>query len=210
MEILIRKINIKRIYEKLNEWKEIEFKSYPSFKELIENFINDDTIGVISTFNILLMLNSFDKMVKDKNKYINLPINSVIYMVNPYTNKEIFNSEFLYKVNNEEIEIYLKIEPVDEKDVVPIFTVLPLINEFKKFSDTLKEEDVQNTIIDNIKLKMSNGFESILQVVRLNNEEKEKLEIKENLDLYYKQMAYAIDPYKSTILYNSAIKKRGV
>lgn len=210
MEILIRKINIKRIYEKLNEWKEIEFKSYPSFKELIENFINDDTIGVISTFNILLMLNSFDKMIKDKNKYINLPINSVIYMVNPYTNKEIFNSEFLYKINNEEIEIYLKIEPVNEKDIVPIFTILPLINEFKKFSDTLKEEDVQNTIIDNIKLKMSNGFESILQIVRLNNEEKEKLEIKESLELYYKQMAYTIDPYKSTILYNSAIKKRGV
>ena len=160
-----------------NEWKEIEFKSYPSFKTIIENYINDTTIGVVSTYTILLMINSFDKMVKEKNEYVSLPINSILYMVNPYTNKEMFDTKFNYSINGEDIEVFIEVNPVNKEDEVSMFTIGPLIGEFKKFSDGLKAEDVQNTIIDTIKLKLSDGFESVLTVVRLEDKEKEKLKI---------------------------------
>lgn len=208
MKIIIKKINTKRIYEKLNEWKEIEFKSYPSFKTIIENYINDTTIGVVSTYTILLMINSFDKMVKEKNNYVSLPINSILYMVNPYTNKEMFDTKFNYSINGEDIEVFIEVNPVNKEDEVSMFTIGPLIGEFKKFSDGLKVEDVQNTIIDTIKLKLSDGFESVLTVVRLEDKEKEKLKIEENIELYYKQIAYNIDPYMTSVLYNEAFDEK--
>ena len=120
------------------------------------------------------MINSFDKMVKEKNEYVSLPINSTLYMVNPYTNKEMFDTKFDYSINNDEIEVFIEVKPVNKKDEISMFTIGPLIGEFKKFSDGLKNEDVQNTIIDTIKLKLSDGFESVLTVVRLEDKEKEE------------------------------------
>lgn len=208
MKIVLKKINIERIYEKLNEWKEIEFKKYPVFKTIIENYINNTTIGVISTYTILLMLNSFDKMVKEKNEYVTLPINSAIYMVNPYTNESMFETKFDYCIKEKEIEIFLNINPKKQEDEISMFVINPIINEFKKFSETLKEEDVQNAIIDTIKLKLSDGFESVLTIVRLEENEKKRLEIEENIDFYYKQIAYILDPYETSSLYKEAINKK--
>ena len=208
MKIVLKKINIERIYEKLNEWKEIEFKKYPVFKTIIENYINNTTIGVISTYTILLMLNSFDKMVKEKNEYVTLPINSAIYMVNPYTNESMFETKFDYCIKEKEIEIFLNINPKKQEDEISMFVINPIINEFKKFSETLKEEDVQNAIIDTIKLKLSDGFESVLTIVRLEENEKKRLEIEENIDFYYKQIAYILDPYETSSLYKEAVNKK--
>jgi hypothetical protein len=208
MKIVLKKINIERIYEKLNEWKEIEFKKYPVFKTIIENYINNTTIGVISTYTILLMLNSFDKMVKEKNEYVTLPINSAIYMVNPYTNESMFETKFDYCIKEKEIEIFLNINPKKQENEISMFVINPIINEFKKFSETLKEEDVQNAIIDTIKLKLSDGFESVLTIVRLEENEKKRLEIEENIDFYYKQIAYILDPYETSSLYKEAINKK--
>lgn len=208
MKIILKKINIERIYEKLNEWKEIEFKKYPVFKTIIENYINNTTIGVISTYTILLMLNSFDKMVKEKNEYVTLPINSAIYMVNPYTNESMFETKFDYSVKEKEVEVFLNINPKKQEDEISMFVINPIINEFKKFSETLKEEDVQNAIIDTIKLKLSDGFESVLTIVRLEENEKKRLEIEENIDFYYKQIAYILDPYETSSLYKEAINKK--
>lgn len=208
MKIVLKKINIERIYEKLNEWKEIEFKKYPVFKTIIENYINNTTIGVISTYTILLMLNSFDKMVKEKNEYVTLPINSAIYMVNPYTNESMFETNFDYCIKEKEVEVFLNINPKKQEDEVSMFVINPIINEFKKFSETLKEEDVQNAIIDTIKLKLSDGFESVLTIVRLEENEKKRLEIEENIDFYYKQIAYILDPYETSSLYKEAVNKK--
>jgi hypothetical protein len=208
MKIVLKKINIERIYEKLNEWKEIEFKKYPVFKTIIENYINNTTIGVISTYTILLMLNSFDKMVKEKNEYVTLPINSAIYMVNPYTNESMFETKFDYCIKEKEIEVFLNINPKKQEDEISMFVINPIINEFKKFSETLKEEDVQNAIIDTIKLKLSDGFESVLTIVRLEENEKKRLEIEENIDFYYKQIAYILDPYETSSLYKEAVNKK--
>lgn len=208
MKIILKKINIERIYEKLNEWKEIEFKKYPIFKTIIENYINNTTIGVISTYTILLMLNSFDKMVKEKNEYVTLPINSAIYMVNPYTNESMFETKFDYCIKEKEIEVFLNINPKKQEDEISMFVINPIINEFKKFSETLKEEDVQNAIIDTIKLKLSDGFESVLTIVRLEENEKKRLEIEENIDFYYKQIAYILDPYETSSLYKEAVNKK--
>lgn len=208
MKIVLKKINIERIYEKLNEWKEIEFKKYPVFKTIIENYINNTTIGVISTYTILLMLNSFDKMVKEKNEYVTLPINSAIYMVNPYTNESMFETKFDYLVKEKEVEVFLNINPKKQEDEISMFVINPIINEFKKFSETLKEEDVQNAIIDTIKLKLSDGFESVLTIVRLEENEKKRLEIEENIDFYYKQIAYILDPYETSSLYKEAVNKK--
>ena len=208
MKIVLKKINIERIYEKLNEWKEIEFKKYPVFKTIIENYINNTTIGVISTYTILLMLNSFDKMVKEKNEYVTLPINSAIYMVNPYTNESMFETKFDYCIKEKEIEIFLNINPKKQENEISMFVINPIINEFKKFSETLKEEDVQNAIIDTIKLKLSDGFESVLTIVRLEENEKKRLEIEENIDFYYKQIAYILDPYETSSLYKEAVNKK--
>lgn len=208
MKIILKKINIERIYEKLNEWKEIEFKKYPVFKTIIENYINNTTIGVISTYTILLMLNSFDKMVKEKNEYVTLPINSAIYMVNPYTNESMFETKFDYCIKEKEVEVFLNINPKKQEDEISMFVINPIINEFKKFSETLKEEDVQNAIIDTIKLKLSDGFESVLTIVRLEENEKKRLEIEENIDFYYKQIAYILDPYETSSLYKEAINKK--
>lgn len=208
MKIILKKINIERIYEKLNEWKEIEFKKYPVFKTIIENYINNTTIGVISTYTILLMLNSFDKMVKEKNEYVTLPINSAIYMVNPYTNESMFETKFDYSVKEKEVEVFLNINPKKQEDEISMFVINPIINEFKKFSETLKEEDVQNAIIDTIKLKLSDGFESVLTIVRLEENEKKRLEIEENIDFYYKQIAYILDPYETSSLYKEAVNKK--
>lgn len=208
MKIVLKKINIERIYEKLNEWKEIEFKKYPVFKTIIENYINNTTIGVISTYTILLMLNSFDKMVKEKNEYITLPINSAIYMVNPYTNESMFETKFDYCIKEKEVEVFLNINPKKQEDEISMFVINPIINEFKKFSETLKEEDVQNVIIDTIKLKLSDGFESVLTIVRLEENEKKRLEIEENIDFYYKQIAYILDPYETSSLYKEAVNKK--
>lgn len=208
MKIVLKKINIERIYEKLNEWKEIEFKKYPVFKTIIENYINNTTIGVISTYTILLMLNSFDKMVKEKNEYITLPINSAIYMVNPYTNESMFETKFYYCIKEKEVEVFLNINPKKQEDEISMFVINPIINEFKKFSETLKEEDVQNAIIDTIKLKLSDGFESVLTIVRLEENEKKRLEIEENIDFYYKQIAYILDPYETSSLYKEAVNKK--
>lgn len=208
MKIVLKKINIERIYEKLNEWKEIEFKKYPVFKTIIENYINNTTIGVISTYTILLMLNSFDKMVKEKNEYITLPINSAIYMVNPYTNESMFETKFYYCIKEKEVEVFLNINPKKQEDEISMFVINPIINEFKKFSETLKEEDVQNAIIDTIKLKLSDGFESVLTIIRLEENEKKKLEIEENMDFYYKQIAYILDPYETSSLYKEAVNKK--
>ena len=154
------------------------------------------------------MINSFDKMVKEKNEYVSLPINSTLYMVNPYTNKEMFDTKFNYSINGEDIEVFIEVNPVNKKDEISMFTIGPLIGEFKKFSDGLKNEDVQNTIIDTIKLKLSDGFESVLSVVRLEDKEKEKLKIEENIELYYKQIAYNIDPYMTSVLYNEAFGEK--
>lgn len=208
MKIVLKKINIDRIYEKLNEWKEIEFKKYPVFKTIIENYINNTTIGVISTYTILLMLNSFDKMVKEKNNYVTLPINSAIYMVNPYTNESMFETKFDYSINEKEVEVFLNINPKKREDEISMFVINPIMNEFKKFSETLKEEDFQNTIIDTIKLKLSDGFESVLEIIRLEETEKKKLEIEENIEFYYKQIAYILDPYETSSLYKEAINKK--
>lgn len=208
MKIVLKKINIERIYEKLNEWKEIEFKKYPVFKTIIENYINNTTIGVISTYTILLMLNSFDKMVKEKNEYVTLPINSAIYMVNPYTNESMFETKFDYCIKEKEVEVFLNINPKKQEDEISMFVINPIINEFKKFSETLKEEDVQNAIIDTIKLKLSDGFESVLTIVRLEENEKKRLEIEENIDFYYKQIAYILDPYETSSLYKEAVNKK--
>ena len=208
MKIVLKKINIERIYEKLNEWKEIEFKKYPVFKTIIENYINNTTIGVISTYTILLMLNSFDKMVKEKNEYVTLPINSAIYMVNPYTNESMFETKFDYCIKEKEVEVFLNINPKKQENEISMFVINPIINEFKKFSETLKEEDVQNAIIDTIKLKLSDGFESVLTIVRLEENEKKRLEIEENIDFYYKQIAYILDPYETSSLYKEAVNKK--
>ena len=208
MKIVLKKINIERIYEKLNEWKETEFKKYPVFKTIIKNYINNTTIGVISTYTILLMLNSFDKMVKEKNEYVTLPINSAIYMVNPYTNESMFETKFDYCIKEKEIEVFLNINPKKQEDEISMFVINPIINEFKKFSETLKEEDVQNAIIDTIKLKLSDGFESVLTIVRLEENEKKRLEIEENIDFYYKQIAYILDPYETSSLYKEAVNKK--
>lgn len=208
MKIVLKKINMERIYEKLNEWKEIEFKKYPVFKTIIENYINNTTIGVISTYTILLMLNSFDKMVKEKNEYVTLPINSAIYMVNPYTNESMFETKFDYCIKEKEVEVFLNINPKKQENEISMFVINPIINEFKKFSETLKEEDVQNAIIDTIKLKLSDGFESVLTIVRLEENEKKRLEIEENIDFYYKQIAYILDPYETSSLYKEAVNKK--
>lgn len=208
MKIVLKKINIERICEKLNEWKEIEFKKYPVFKTIIENYINNTTIGVISTYTILLMLNSFDKMVKEKNEYVTLPINSAIYMVNPYTNESMFETKFDYCIKEKEVEVFLNINPKKQEDEISMFVINPIINEFKKFSETLKEEDVQNAIIDTIKLKLSDGFESVLTIIRLEENEKKRLEIEENIDFYYKQIAYILDPYETSSLYKEAVNKK--
>ena len=134
MEITIKRINIKEIKEEINKFIEEEFKNYKTLKGILNKFNNDLTISVSCIRNILVMINSYDIAFKEKNNLINLPINSALYSVNPYNNKQIFETIFDYKkIDEENIEIILKIEPINKIDKHLLFIIEAQINIFKDF-----------------------------------------------------------------------------
>ena len=94
MEIVIKKINIKEIKEEMNKFIEEEFENYKTLKGILSKFNYVFCLSVSCIRNILVMINSYDIAFKEKNKLINLPINSALYSVNPYNNKQIFETIF--------------------------------------------------------------------------------------------------------------------
>lgn len=201
MEISIKKINIKKVKEEINKFIEEEFKDYKTLKGILSKFNNDLTISVSCIRNILVMINSYDIAFKEKNNLINLPINSALYSVNPYNNKQIFETIFDYKkIDEENIEIILKIEPINKIDKHLLFIIEAQINIFKDFLENEKD-NFKETLIPTLKLNFSKAFEVVNEIMKMKKEDFERLKLNENIDLYLKEIAYCLDNYKMPELY---------
>ena len=201
MEIVIKQINIKEIKEEMNKFIEEEFENYKTLKGILSKFNNDLTISVSCIRNILVMINSYDIAFKEKNKLINLPINSALYSVNPYNNKQIFETIFDYKkIDEENIEVILKIEPINEIDKHLLFIIEAQINIFKDFLEN-GNDNFKETLIPTLKLNFSKAFEVVNEIMKMKKEDFERLKLNENIDLYLKEIAYCLDNYKMPELY---------
>lgn len=201
MEISIKKINIKEVKEEINKFIEEEFKDYKTLKGILSKFNNDLTISVSCIRNILVMINSYDIAFKEKNNLINLPINSALYSVNPYNNKQIFKTIFDYKkIDDENIEVILKVEPINEIDKHLLFIIEAQINIFKDFLENGKD-NFKETLIPTLKLNFSKAFEVVSEIMKMKKEDFERLKLNENIDLYLKEIAYCLDNYKMPELY---------
>ena len=195
MEIVIKRINIKEIKEEMNKFIEEEFKNYKTLKGILSKFNNDLTISISCIRNILVMINSYDIAFKEKNNLINLPINSALYSVNPYNNILDYK-----KIDEKNIEVNLKIEPINEIDKHLLFIIEAQINIFTDFLENGKD-NFKETLIPTLKLNFSKAFEVVNEIMKMKKEDFERLKLNENIDLYLKEIAYCLDNYKMPELY---------
>ena len=207
MEIKIIKVNTKKIINELEKFIDEEFKNYKVFSSLAKKFNRESVVNITSVRNTMIVLNSYDLAFRDKNKLTTTPLTSSIYATSPYNNKFIFDSVFDFnKIDDENIEVVLRIEPIEkinEHLLVFIKTQMKLFNEFINLDSTNFEE----TIISALKLNFSNAFEIVSDITKMNKEDEERLEIKNDLDFYLKEIAYALVDIRMPEVYEEVLNE---
>lgn len=198
----LTKKDVEEIEQEIEKFIKEEFINYKVFTSLALKFNNKETIKAIMLRNLLTILNSYDVALQQKHKLMSLPLNTTLYSVNPYTNKEIFNVEFKIEEENNEFLMLVEINPKEKKDECLFFTLETQLKMFNNFFSDEIIQDFKKTIIDSLKLNFSKSLEAINEIAKMaKSKDFEKLDLNTDLDLYLKEIAYSLDQYKMPEIY---------
>lgn len=202
MKIKLQTVNYKKIQKELNEFFEKDYKNQENYLSIIKDLNNKILIGY-STLNVFLMtLNAYDIALKEKLSLDFPPINGFIYKANSFNNQPLYESEFKYETEGENISVYLEIK---SKLIKYDCTLQFLESQLLNFMDSLKEdkENLEESIKKYIILKVSDTFEKIQSLINMSDSDLKKIKIELTNKTLIETICYSLVDFKMKELLDS-------